>query len=261
MSVKNFMSLDELYISESAEIVCIDTTSEIFKRLRDMGIREENIIEMLHYDPVVSKKCVVKIAECQIAFDFQLAKFIKVRPIKSWYIFYKEQAFSDSLTGCFNRNSAFIALAEAYDKAQENKYPMSIILIDIDNFKKINDTFGHDVGDRVLAEVGSFLRKNVRRTDMVFRWGGDEFLILMRGLSFKEAFIIANRICSCAEYLEFKPFGKSLITLSAGVDGVPPYLGIEKLLERCDKALYFAKNKGKNQACIFFLEENYDFFS
>jgi len=255
---KNPLSLKELYIYEPAEIVSVNTTSQLGKKLRDMGLWEGAIITMVSYDPVITKKCVIKIGETQIAFDSELAELIEVRPIKSWYAFYKEQAFYDNLTGCLNRNCAFIALSSAYEKAQINKYPLSLILIDLDDFKRINDTYGHDIGDKLLAEVGLFLRRNVRRTDMVFRWGGDEFLILMEGLNFKNAFLMADRLCSCAKHIELKPVGKGVITLSAGVDGAPPYDHLDKLLDRCDKALYLAKNKGKNQVCTFFWRKAYE---
>ncbi|MGB9823484.1 GGDEF domain-containing protein [Thermodesulfovibrio sp.] len=257
ISGKNFLSLKELYIGETAEIVYIDRNIPLAKKLRDMGVREGVLIELISFDPLLNKKVVLKVADSYLAFDAEIAEFIRVRPIRSWYNFYKEQAFYDSLTGCLNKNAASLVLPAEYEKVTNIKIPLSIILIDIDDFKKINDLYGHAFGDRVLSELGSMLRKNVRRTDIVFRWGGEEFLILMKGLNVESSYVVTERLRECAQCLDIPPHGK-VIKISAGVDGVPPYVPMNELIERVDKALYAAKSRGKNRVCTFFWKMSHE---
>lgn len=252
VSGKKILSLKDLYIGEAAEVVFLDSRENQDKRLRDMGLREGVIIELVSYDSLINKKAVLKINETILALGIELIENIRVRPIKPWYNFYREKAFHDTLTGCLNRNAAFLILAAEYEKAMSNKIPLSVILIDIDDFKKINDTHGHTFGDYVLQQLGGLLRKNLRRTDMVFRWGGEEFLIVMRGLTVGESYIVAERLKDSVYFIELPDCGKGFLKISAGVDGVPPYVNLDELLERVDKALYAAKSRGKNQVCTFF---------
>jgi len=250
---KTFLSLRDLYTGETAEITYIDDNTTLGKRLRDMGLREGVLVELISYDNVINKKVVLKIDNSTLAFDSTAAESIKVRPIKAWYNFYREQAFCDALTGTLNKNAALLILSEEYEKAQKNKIPFSLILIDIDDFKKINDTYGHAFGDKVLQELGNFLRRNIRRTDLVFRWGGEEFLILMKGLAIEDAYLVANRLRETIPYcINIPPYGSGIVKISAGVDGAPPYVYLNDLFERVDKALYAAKFRGKNQVCTFF---------
>ena len=247
---KGYLLLKDLYVGEVAEIVYIDKNCPLAKRLRDMGVREGVLVELISFDPLWNKKVVLKVADSYLALDAEIAEFIKVKPIRLWYNFYKEQAFYDSLTGCLNKNAASLVLPTEYEKVISIKISLSVVLIDIDDFKKINDFYGHTLGDKVLSELGRMLRKNVRRTDLVFRWGGEEFLILMKGLDVGSAYLVAERLRRCAESLDIPPYGK-IVRISAGVDGIPPYISVNKLIERVDKALYIAKSRGKNQVYAF----------
>lgn len=251
VSEKKLLSLKDLYVGETAEIVFVDNVP-FAKRLRDMGLKEGALIELLSYDSLINKKVVLKIENSSIAFDSEIAEFIKVRPLKPWYNFYKEQAFHDALTGCLNKNAALLIMNTEYEKALKSKTPLSLILIDIDDFKKINDIYGHNFGDRILQKLGNTLKKFVRRTDIVFRWGGEEFLIIMKGLTVENAYIVAERLREAVSCINIPPYEDRIVRISAGVDGVPPYVSLNELIERADRALYAAKNRGKNQVCTFF---------
>ncbi|MDW7971732.1 MAG: diguanylate cyclase [Thermodesulfovibrio sp.] len=252
ISGTKLLFLKDLYVGETAEIVYMDRCLSILKRLRDMGLREGVLIELISYDSLINKKVVLKIGDSFLAFESDIAEYIRVRPIKPWYNFYREQAFYDALTGCLNRNAAFLIMHAEYEKAFSNKIPLSLILIDIDDFKKINDTYGHSFGDRVLQQLGSLLRKSIRRTDLVFRWGGEEFLIIMKGLTVGESYIVAERLREKVQCIEITPYGKGLVRISVGLDGIPPYVNLDELIDRIDRALYLAKSRGKNQVCTFF---------
>ncbi|MEN2994401.1 MAG: diguanylate cyclase [Thermodesulfovibrio sp.] len=252
ISGEKLLSLKDLYIGETAEVILIDKNLSIAKRLRDIGLREGSLIELISYDSLVNKKIVIKIDNTLLAFDSDLAECVRIRPIKPWYNFYKEQAFFDNLTGCLNRNAAFLIINAEYEKSVNNNIPLSLILVDIDDFKKLNDIYGHAFGDKVLHEVGNLLRKSIRRTDLVFRWGGDEFLIMIKGLTIEKAYIVAERLRDKVQCIEIPPYGKGLVNVSAGVDGIPPYIHLDELLNRVDKALYRAKSGGKDQIYSFF---------
>lgn len=252
---REYVFIHQLYPGESAEIALLKSEDNVVKRMRNMGLKEGCIIELLHYDPLISKKIVLKVENSTVALDSSLAQSILVKPVKSWYFFYKERAFTDDLTGCLNRNAGLQILKLEYERVSSEGASMSLILIDVDHFKTINDRFGHLVGDMVLKKLGQIFVKLVRRTDHVFRWGGEEFLILLRNIRVKEALLVAERIREVVRCESFEMLERGFISISAGVDGVPPYLEIDKVLERVDKALYRAKSSGRDR--VITLNENY----
>lgn len=157
----------------------------------------------------------------------------------------EQQASIDILTGIFNR----MKFEEFFDlevqKAKIQKNPLSIILLDIDDFKRINDTFGHDEGDEVIKSISNLLTKNVRGTDTLSRWGGEEFVILLPNTSLEQAKIVANNLRRIIFEHDFNVSQKK-ITCSFGVAIYNYEDTKEKLFKRVDKILYKAKNSGKN---------------
>ena len=128
--------------------------------------------------------------------------------------------------------------------------PLSLIIIDIDFFKKFNDTFGHQSGDAVLRQVAFVLKKNVRMSDIVCRYGGEEMSIILPSTTYNEAVNLANKLCRLVSERKYKlSNGKeSNVTISLGVssygsDGVTP----SELIEAADKRLYHAKGNGRNR--------------
>ncbi len=153
----------------------------------------------------------------------------------------------DCLTKLANRQK----LNEELDKEilRENRYRhgLSILMFDIDDFKNINDTYGHDVGDIVLMDIAKILKSSVRITDIACRWGGEEFMILLPETKIEEAFILAQTIVKNVEDYTHDPI-KVPITISGGVvDFIVEKYDKEKFLKSVDIALYQAKNNGKNQ--------------
>jgi len=162
----------------------------------------------------------------------------------------KRLASLDSLTGIYNRR-AFFELAEN-ELARSLRYDSSItfLMMDIDHFKIVNDTFGHLVGDQVLIAFAQLCKNHLRSFDLLARYGGEEFITLLPGTNLSEGKAIAERIRILAEAMKF-PFKKSTlsITLSIGVvelkEGHPVSLSV--LIEQADQALYQAKQLGRNQ--------------
>lgn len=245
------ISIKEMYLGETAEIFSICGHDTCIKRLRDMGLREGKLVDILHYDTLGTKKIIINMDNSKIAFDVELAEGIKVRPLKSYYEVVKTQADYDRLTGCLNRRAIECILTREHEKFSLNRIPLSLLLADIDYFKRINDTYGHSTGDDVLAGISVLFKKLIRRSDCLCRWGGEEFLILLRGTALGEAFQIAERLRQSVESCIFQPFrGSGFVTISIGVCGLPPSMDIDALIRMADSAMYAAKNNGRNMVRV-----------
>lgn len=157
-------------------------------------------------------------------------------------------AQTDPLTGLFNRLCSDEILREAITQSRQDTMPLSVIMCDIDHFKQVNDTFGHAVGDVALKTVASVLSASVRAGDPVFRWGGEEFLIVLSDCALDEARRLADRIRIKVSELHHDIAGK--LTLSLGVAQWDQAESINALIERTDQALYRAKNSGRNRTCL-----------
>ena len=156
----------------------------------------------------------------------------------------KDLASKDPLTGLLNRRSGEHLLKKYDDEKRQSKKLLCLIMIDIDNFKKINDTFGHAIGDQILVSSSQLLKKKARNTDSVIRWGGEEFLIIVPDSRLKDALEFAERIRKSIEQHIDKEVGR--ITASFGVAELSLDESTASLLNRADKALYKAKLDGKN---------------
>lgn len=162
-------------------------------------------------------------------------------------------AFTDSLTGLYNRRYLLDQLDREFARANRNQSSLSLVMMDVDGLKAINDTFGHNEGDAVLKELGSILKINTRASDIAARWGGDEFVLLTSDTDSKGARRIGERIRSQVERRRPMISGKETsISISVGIASYPENAsGVTELLKRSDEAMYNAKGLGKNQVCVF----------
>jgi diguanylate cyclase (GGDEF)-like protein len=154
-------------------------------------------------------------------------------------------AITDVLTGVFNRMKLEQLLAAEVLRARRYNRQLSVILIDVDTFKSVNDTFGHHVGDIVLKEIARLLRENVREPDYVGRWGGEEFLVINPETDREGSFALAEKLRSVISSHHFGEAGEK--TISLGVATLHGDEREESLLQRADQALYRAKNGGRNR--------------
>ncbi|MBC3766522.1 GGDEF domain-containing protein [Neptunicella marina] len=152
----------------------------------------------------------------------------------------------DSLTSLANRHFFNETVLKELNRAVRHNSQLSLLLIDMDNFKAINDTYGHSEGDKVLIETAQVLKKQVRSIDIVGRWGGEEFIILLPNTSLKDATMLANRICEAVMEQNITPVQK--ISCSIGVSRFKDGDSLDTVFIRADKALYEAKALGKNRA-------------
>jgi diguanylate cyclase (GGDEF)-like protein len=166
----------------------------------------------------------------------------------------KEMAIYDTLTNVHNRRYFDERIGTEAQKSFSSNTPLSLILVDIDYFKKVNDTFGHDVGDKVLSKIASLLKGSVRKDDTVARYGGEEFVLILPGAKLEVTSMIAERIRRLIETTTFEIGGGQVhITISIGISNLPihPARSKEELVKMADLALYRAKSEGRNRVCIF----------
>jgi diguanylate cyclase (GGDEF)-like protein len=162
----------------------------------------------------------------------------------------RNQSIRDPLTGLFNRRYMQESLERELLRATRSSYAIGIIMLDIDHFKNFNDTFGHAAGDQMLRELGSFLKLQVRGGDIVCRYGGEEFTIILPEASLAIARQRAELLHREARQLQVQYQGQPLgpITLSLGVAAFPQHgTAADALLQVADEALYRAKNAGRDR--------------
>lgn len=163
-------------------------------------------------------------------------------------------SITDPLTGTYNRRYLNENLSQEIDLARKNKHPLAIILCDIDYFKRVNDTYGHLIGDLVLKSFARILRDAVdHRTDWVARYGGEEFIIVLKESNYENACIVSETLRNFVERATIKvPEAEINITSSFGVTAFEPQntsqeISLEKMLDLADKCLYQAKTDGRNR--------------
>jgi diguanylate cyclase (GGDEF)-like protein len=165
----------------------------------------------------------------------------------------RDQSVRDPLTALFNRRFMEESLEREMQRAVRKNHPVSVLFVDLDNFKRFNDTFGHDAGDYVLKTVADLFRKSVRVDDVVCRYGGEEFGFILPESSSENALIRANELREAAKKLEIRYQNRSLgaVTLSVGVATFPEHgETVEELLKAADQCLYKSKSGGRDQVTL-----------
>ncbi len=161
-----------------------------------------------------------------------------------------DMAVTDSLTGLYVRRYFMVKLQEEIHRAERYNKPLSIVMVDLDRFKKINDTYGHDAGDRALKTISQFFQRNIRDVDAIGRYGGEEFVMLIPDADKEAAFCLAERLRK--ELAKVKLEDLPPITISLGMATYPADgTDIEELIKKADAAMYEAKQKGRNKAVKF----------
>jgi len=166
------------------------------------------------------------------------------KKLQSKNIEYENLASTDALTGLYNRHKFTQLYLSSYASMVQRHNKMSIILIDIDHFKKVNDVFGHNTGDKTLIEVSKMFLKMLRAVDIICRWGGEEFIILLPTADLDSAVLIAQKIQNSLREVKIDKVGR--ITASFGVSEVREGEEMQDAINRADKALYLAKKSGRD---------------
>lgn len=154
-------------------------------------------------------------------------------------------AYHDALTGLLNRHAVNLVELRLQRRSLFDP-PASLLMLDLDRFKRINDEFGHGVGDQVLQRTAEAVRKAVRRDDQVVRWGGEEFLVCLPGTALSDAMIVAEKIRASVQAMD-EPVP---LSVSVGVAEIQPMQHFTDAVARADRALLLAKAQGRNQVCV-----------
>jgi diguanylate cyclase (GGDEF)-like protein len=230
------ITVQELEEGEEGRVTIIDLNSK-----NGTYINGEKISEV-----VLRNADKISIGDSIIKFE------VKDRLDLSYHQRLYQQATRDALTGLWNRNHAQEELEKILSVSHRHIRPFSILLFDIDFFKGINDTFGHDVGDAVLRMTGKTVNDHLRSHDMAARYGGEEFIVILPETSIEGAVIAAERLRQAIEIIDFAPHGcHRRVTVSVGVAQYPVCgRNIEQLVKQADEALYRAKQTGRNRVCL-----------
>ena len=266
---QNLFLLYEEYIKDKPEILDDYTAKEVSNELKSVTHETEKIVALIdenlkrHTEYIEDSKNSIKRHDLNKIEELhkkikelenenkvlkeEIDKNIKrINNLQYKFLEYKKLSLIDPLTGLINRRGFEIEL----DKMKQKK-DIYLIYIDIDDFKKINDTYGHDIGDEVLKVIGSILKNYVRKDATIFRLGGEEFAILLSDIDKKSVFNIAKRIRKVIDNHNLRLDDKIVsFTASFGITKRKEKESIKEFLKRADEAMYTAKKSGKNRIVI-----------
>lgn len=161
---------------------------------------------------------------------------------------YKTESVTDHMTGLYNRKYMDLKLGEEIDRFNRTKTPFCVVLIDIDHFKSVNDNYGHPIGDQVLKHLAKLMKESIRKTDFAFRYGGEEFMMLLSNVDVRNATHVSDQIRKKLETTNFSMKGTSFnVTASFGIALFDKKDTQETIIKRADENLYKAKQTGRNK--------------
>lgn len=189
--------------------------------------------ESLDLDEII----LVAILFCVYLSIFTFRRYLELRRMVM-------KAHTDSMLGIMNRGRGSELIRRELKHLEQKSRPSSLVMFDIDNFKYVNDTYGHDKGDVVLREIATTIMREIRETDELIRWGGEEFLILCSGISLEEGVEMAERLRNAIEEQRFDFMPK--VTASFGVTTLAAGQPLREQIARVDENLYTSKQRGRN---------------
>ena len=211
--------------------------------LRPITVNHEKVIHGVWNEITKRKKAEADLKELNATLEQKVE--LRTKELKKIKDDFEYLATTDSLTNMHNRYSLMKILTHEINRANRYKQPLSVIMYDIDNFKKVNDTFGHDIGDDILISLSHLVKKSLRDTDILGRYGGEEFFILLPNTELNDAEIYANRLREEIENFSF--YIVKNITISLGLVLIEENEDIDDIFKRVDELLYKSKNSGRNR--------------
>jgi diguanylate cyclase (GGDEF)-like protein len=230
-------TLEEWWAGEIEKTKVSADTTELCMPIEKGGQRLALVIARKKgFDMERLKLCSVISSHIAVAFD----------NARLYYI-----AITDELTKTFNKRHFRQCIDQTFIEYQQYGHKFGLLMMDLDKFKQVNDTYGHVVGDAVLKQLGEIIRNSMRENDLAFRYGGEEFAVILPNTSEKGARYVAERIRSTTEAAVFEPGTIDLkLTISIGIETCPEAPSIHDLIVSADQALYAAKKKGRNQVVV-----------
>jgi diguanylate cyclase (GGDEF)-like protein len=240
-----------------ATILALFVIFSIFNYFRQKYLQNSKIIDLIKekkFDEIPKKTETKSIADYYKNDLIDLANEIKdyYEILNKKMAFYENKAYQDQLTGTLNRNFLEENAKKLLLKFKLAYNNTGVIMLDIDDFKKINDTYGHGTGDLALIEVAKTIKKLLRKEDLLIRYGGEEFVILLPNCDLEDTYLIAEKIRKEVEKIKIPLQNKKLsLTISLGITTIKDEdKTIFDSIKRADKALYKAKKSGKNKVAI-----------
>ncbi|TWT27050.1 diguanylate cyclase [Planomicrobium sp. CPCC 101110] len=248
-SKNNFPKLNKTMFGRNFHEVWIELSGNLFPLKLDAASSQEVKLTASQSEKIYQ----VRISSLENSKGL-LIILTDISEVKRLQLKLEHQAYYDELTQIYNRR-AFLRQAEAdYGAAKKNTSPFTVLLIDIDHFKRVNDTYGHDVGDQVLVHVAKFFKAQLKEGAVFARYGGEEFVVALDGRTEKEAEELANGLRRDLALHPLVAEEKMIsVTLSMGVAETKEEAGetLSQLLNKADKALYAAKQEGRDRVCVY----------
>ena len=185
-------------------------------------------------------------------FDIMISELLAIFKMKYQYTEKEFMSVLDGLTGLYNRRQLEIGLEQEYNRTKRHPSDFSLAILDIDFFKKVNDTYGHQYGDYVLKTVADLMKQSFRKTDLLYRYGGEEFVMIMPETGIEGATIPVQRLRSMVEEYDFDYNGvKAKVTVSIGLTmNYQDIMSSADIIKSADEALYRAKQGGRNRVVL-----------
>jgi len=229
-------------------VFTLDHVSRLFDKFaKNRPTLAPRLPEAIRFEVYVTELLLVTVVSCAIAvimYRFRVKVFMDHKIIEEKNSTLTQLAMQDSMTQLLNHKAIYDLLTQEIQRTMRYSLPLSVLLIDIDHFKSVNDTYGHQTGDEVIKKIAEILRQTCRETDYIGRYGGEEFLILLTNTTLEQAQKFSERVRSNIENADFG--APSPITISGGLN---TYKGenAKVLVHNADEALYLAKTKGRNR--------------
>ena len=241
--------LKSMDVAKDIPIVVITCLDDMDSRITSVKLGADDFL----VKPINSR-------ELKARIKVLLEKKSQLDKLRSHYANALNSAVVDSLTGLYNHGYFKNFLNLEIKRSQRQSYPVCLLMVDIDDFKAYNDTFGHSVGDDILKNVGNMIRGEIREIDFTARYGGDEFAVVLPYSDKNGAIKVASRIQNAVASSKIsKKYSVDMdnLTVSIGIAEYPSDVGaVEEMIKRADEMLYDAKKRGKNQVCTYGVEKN-----
>jgi len=214
-----------------------------------ISLKDTDLFSMIERNPEIAIKIMYRMLNITTQRLRDTGEFLS--DMVQWGEAARKRTITDEFTGAYNRRFLDDFLPEYFEAARKKSKPLSLVMADLDHFRDINESFGHETGDRIILEVVSIFRKHLRETDIIARYGGDEFTLLFPDTSAEVVMEVAEKIRVDVEGLDVLNGGNEKIkkvTTSQGLASFPENAeSLEKLKEMADQALYKAKENGRNR--------------
>lgn len=245
---KKFSQYEKKYQNKLYSLMLLSLTHKSFDEKEAKNLFEAILKHKKSLDEILKRNVGISVASLDYLQNIKKLFYNPAIIEEDTSSFLTDSSTKDGLTNLYVRDVFDIFLEKEIDNAKRQNSYVSFMMIDIDDFKNVNDTYGHQKGDEVLEKIGEILNKNTRQMDFAARYGGEELCIVLPNTKSDKAYDIATRIRKEIEVLKFDDF---FVTVSIGVSQSDKNTKDEaELIQKADKALYEAKENGKNQVVI-----------